>query len=511
MRLLDVTCGRCESGCELRGAIKLDSASGDGESTFDVWFRVSEANADAFDPTVGDAFVAAMLLPAMATGEPIEIELPVSARMLDALDQVQELYRFWDPTLNPIAVRGPRLSTFEQGGDRRGAFFSCGVDSTYTLLKNVQRHANDAQSIDTLILIHGFDIFVDKLNRDLYPKALENARRVATHHGKNLFEVATNLRDVTDRFVHWGSIGYGSNLASIALALQGTFRRVVIAASNTYAHLGPLGAHPVLDPLWSTERLAIAHDGCEASRLEKLALVAQDDAALGSLRVCASLTPTVNCGKCDKCLLTMIGLEVCGALDRCPTLPHRIDPASVDAIHVASLSRQRFIREIVGALQSRGIREDVRVALERRLAAADTGGVVRAADDRRWMQSLRALDDVIRRVVPPGDAFVIIDDGQFYGIVGEGRRPVPFVNRDGQYWGPPADSEAAIAEWIATYENESPTRLVVAFNATWWLDHYDGFASFLRESFAVVTDDAAAMVFDLTAPAHAEAPPETTN
>ena len=40
----------------------------------------------------------------------------------------------------------------------------------------------------------------------------------------------------------------------------------------TYAHLGPLGSHPLLDPLWSSEDVELVHDGCEATRLDKLAL-----------------------------------------------------------------------------------------------------------------------------------------------------------------------------------------------------------------------------------------------
>jgi hypothetical protein len=97
-----------------------------------------------------------------------------------------------------------------------------------------------------------------------------------------------------------------------------------VPAVHTYQRLKPWGSSPLLDPLWSSDRLAIIHDGCEASRPEKIAYIATSDAALESLHVCAQ--HHTNCGSCEKCVATQVALRNADALDRATTFP---DPASL--------------------------------------------------------------------------------------------------------------------------------------------------------------------------------------
>jgi hypothetical protein len=77
----------------------------------------------------------------------------------------------------------------------------------------------------------------------------------------------------------------------------------------------------VLDPLWSTETLTVVHDGCEMGRIDKVRFMAESQLVLDTLRLC----PAYNCGRCIKCLPTIIDLLQAGALDRCATLPHEVD------------------------------------------------------------------------------------------------------------------------------------------------------------------------------------------
>jgi hypothetical protein len=127
---------------------------------------------------------------------------------------------------------------------------------------------------------------------------------------------------------------HGAAMISIALALGRLLRRVHVAASTTYDRLYPWGTHPLLDPLWSTETLAVVHDGCELNTIDKTAFIARSPLALATLRPCASgnVGNVYNCGACLKCLRTMLDLLLAGALDRCSTLPHEID---VDRLRVA--------------------------------------------------------------------------------------------------------------------------------------------------------------------------------
>jgi hypothetical protein len=82
--------------------------------------------------------------------------------------------------------------------------------------------------------------------------------------------------------------------------------------------------------------LEVIHDGAEASRTEKIVRrIAGSALALETLNVCWEGEPGRNCGACDKCLRTMIGLELAGCLGACSTLPSALD---LDAVHATLLA-----------------------------------------------------------------------------------------------------------------------------------------------------------------------------
>jgi hypothetical protein len=112
----------------------------------------------------------------------------------------------------------------------------------------------------------------------------------------------------------------GSALISTGLALSPLLKKCVVAG-RPLEPTRPSGSHPLLDPLWSTETLEVVHDGTEAERTEKIASrIARSKLALRTLRVCFEVeNQPKNCGRCGKCLQTMMCLHVAGALEACST------------------------------------------------------------------------------------------------------------------------------------------------------------------------------------------------
>src|SRR5262249_39232642 len=146
---------------------------------------------------------------------------------------------------------------------------------------------------------------------------------VADQFRKKLLVASTNLRQFTNRFVNWGKTSHGAGLASIALALGEGFTEANIASSYHWEHLFPWGSHPRLDPLWSNGKMLLFHTGWQARGLDKTRLVSEHPIALETLRVCFENPDSLyNCGRCRKCLRTMLELQRCGALERCRTFPH---------------------------------------------------------------------------------------------------------------------------------------------------------------------------------------------
>jgi hypothetical protein len=303
-----------------------------GNDAFDVWFRASV-------PVFGeraDAVVPLGLLGAMHAGVPLAVPTPVSPVLLANAPQAQDiLAAFSNHELTPTPIIAEPAKEVGTRATGVGAFFSGGVDSFFTALKH-------DHEISHLVFVRGYDIFDAQSKRGV--SALESARRAAGSLGKQLIEVETNLRVVTEPFAPW-SIAHGPALGAVALLLQSQLRRILIPSSYTYRNLFPWGSHPLLDPLWGTESLEVAHDGTEATRTEKALLVAASDAALQELRVCNKQWATYNCGICEKCLRTMMNLRLVGALDRCPTLPHTLDLRRVARLRLSDEHTWAYCRE----------------------------------------------------------------------------------------------------------------------------------------------------------------------
>src|SRR5208337_2670196 len=71
------------------------------------------------------------------------------------------------------------------------------------------------------------------------------------------------------------------------------------------------------DPLWSTETTTFIHYCYGISRVEKARSLADNPLAQEYLRVCwENRNGEYNCGRCNKCIQTMLALHLAGALSK---------------------------------------------------------------------------------------------------------------------------------------------------------------------------------------------------
>lgn len=311
------------------------------------YLRYAASRADVTDGV--EPFLPAVLLAAMLKRATIRMSGDVSARLLSSLTTIQDIFHVWDPRrLYPVPIEGaapapPRPPI----GRGIGCFFTGGVDSWYSVLKH-------RDEITHLVYVHGFDVRLD--DRPLRTRVSAMLHEVAQHLGKPLLEVETNLHAITDRYVEW-EFYHGPALASVALLLSPVLRKIYIPATHTYAALYSLGSHPLLDPLWSTEEVEIVHDGCESSRSQKVMRLATYEPALRTLRSCW-LNPggAYNCGRCEKCLRTMIALRAAGALDRAPTFGE-LDLRAVSRIPLKTAGGREHIEQNLRIMEEQGVHD----------------------------------------------------------------------------------------------------------------------------------------------------------
>jgi hypothetical protein len=292
-----------------------------GARKYDIWFRTATGPIG----TGPEPFLIAALLPAMVLGGALQVDAPVSPRLLASLPKVQEILATWDRQLRPVPINADARAAPLANHGCVSCFFSGGVDSWYSLLKH-------RAEISTPVFVHGFDIPLE--NTALRARVSRSLQDACTALGMQLLEVETNVRDLSEGCVSW-ELYHGAAMASVAHVLGPRLRKIYIAASTTYANLVPNGTHPILDPLWSTESTELVHDGCEAAKMEKVARVAACDAAVRTRRVCyENPNGDYNCGRCRKCLNTMVSLRLVGALERCPTFAHPLDLEALGRIRM---------------------------------------------------------------------------------------------------------------------------------------------------------------------------------
>jgi hypothetical protein len=378
----------------LRATVKY--ARGDAE---EYWYDVPRSHMDELSRT-GNPWLASLLPLAATLGESLTLPLPVDAALHKNAARLMRIWKTWYPNLSEPPVHADvETAPVASSPNRVGAFFSGGADSFFTLLRDRSAAAPaERRPIQDLITVWGFDIGLDR--PDAFARLRDRHTAVAEQLGKALIDVATNLRSTRWSEAQWSYLAHGAGLASIALALEKRLSAVYIAGGGGYRGLHPWGSHSVTDPLLSTRDTAIVYDGVAYLRTEKLEAISASPVALGALRVCYETWTDENCGKCNKCLRTMIALDLCGALEACTTLPHPADllktVARMDCSHFADFREFEDLRRLAVA---KG-RDDMVKSLDRSVRrtklrqAVTVGRRLLGAPVHRLAAALRSRADV---------------------------------------------------------------------------------------------------------------------
>ncbi|MBK5269384.1 MAG: glycosyltransferase family 2 protein [Bacteroidia bacterium] len=116
--------------------------------------------------------------------------------------------------------------------------------------------------------------------------------------------------------------------------------------------------------------------------------------------------------------------------------------------------------------------------------------------DSWYHQIHEALHEIIS-VIPIWNSFILIDGNSLrISDTIEGRYRIPFMEKNGQYCGEPADDESAIKEIDRQREN-GVSFVVFAWPAFWYMDHYFKLNDYLRTQYKCVLESERLVVFDL--------------
>jgi hypothetical protein len=255
-------------------------------------------------------------------------------------------------------------------------FLSGGVDSLAALYWNTRQYPKgDPRRAGVAFFVHGLDVGdPNKQDRpDVWNLGIQKLSALCQELDVELVTVKVNLRNLAKSWQFYAKWQFASLLAAIAHAASSRIHRCIITPDNVLEYIEhPHGSHPWLNSYFGADFLAITTGDMEQfSRLERIRLLTQWPAALNSLRVCwdtgAIPHGHLNCGRCAKCVRTMLEFLVCGQLTHTHAFPrNEITPDMLKSIHIRSNVEVEYFDELISPLEAMG-RHDLATIIKRRL------------------------------------------------------------------------------------------------------------------------------------------------
>ncbi|WP_025041695.1 hypothetical protein [Nitrosospira briensis] len=298
-----------------RGSVKRTVKFDDKE----IWWDIS--GDDSILPprlTVHDIAATGLVFFAMHHGKHLHIDGPVSASLLENLEDLVVSWVNWRPDLYQRIsisaaeeVRTPYdPSSFVISGQAVAAF-SGGLDASFTAWRHVSgKVGRRNKKLIAGVLIHGFDIPLDahQAFETTYKTAAESLRSL----GVPLAVIKTNWRAQTS--MNW-NLEFGAGVSTCLRHWQGMAGTALLGSDDDYRLITlPWGGNPIVYAMLSSSDFKVVCDGAEFSRTEKAEGITDWPTGLRNLRVCwqGPLTGK-NCGICEKCLRTKMNFLAVGA------------------------------------------------------------------------------------------------------------------------------------------------------------------------------------------------------
>lgn len=296
----------------------------DNRGQHDLYVTVNQQHENYLDGNSGDPFLLVGLVPAMALGEDLLIDAPVSEKLLYHLKtQLMPWLIKVNTDLKMIEIKTPQgFNQNNAEGQGVGTGISCGVDSFYTILSHLKKELPQKSQLTHLMLIQRQrDTQFNPQMIKSIPKKDEQRIAVGKKLGLETVYVWTNFSKFMD--FPFEQICSFHDLGT-ALALKKLFHTYYYASSYSLEnfHL-TFEAAPMYDILNTcaiqTETFQMISHPLLVERAEKTEWIAQYPIAQENLNVCyyeQHEMPTLNCSSCEKCVRTMVTLEACGSLDK---------------------------------------------------------------------------------------------------------------------------------------------------------------------------------------------------
>lgn len=298
-----------------------------GEIT--IWYETEQEYGQYFCKEKNDAFLLAIVYFAMATGEDIKSLSPISNELYhNLITYLIPLHCNEKTGYKPISIFAETNSLPFKSIKKNGTGISCGVDSWDTVLRYYDDSMDEEHRLSALCLFNvGAFYSMHDMKKCMtgemtvqewhlkaqkqFIEAKEKAQLVADELKLPLVAVNSNISNLYQG-VFLQTHAYRN--CSAVLALQKYFSHYYYASAGepekSFVGLENAASDNVC--FFSTDTLRFYEGSGERTRIEKLKYLSNYEIARKHLQVCCE--ETYNCGKCGKCVRTLLMLDLIGNL-----------------------------------------------------------------------------------------------------------------------------------------------------------------------------------------------------
>jgi hypothetical protein len=113
-----------------------------------------------------------------------------------------------------------------------------------------------------------------------------------------------------------------------------------------------------------------------------------------------------------------------------------------------------------------------------------------------WLRRFDTVSDEIVSLIPEGETFILVDEETLETEIFGERKTIPFLEKDGVYWGKPSNDETAIRE-LERLRHLGANFIVFVKDTFWWLEYYVGLNKYLHSQFPCLLQSDRIVIFDL--------------
>jgi len=278
-----------------------------------IWCETDAQHAEYMVYDRSDAFIAALLPLAMRAGKDIICEAPVSDQLLHNLSEVLIPHLSnHDARLHKTRIKAAATAEPISNSGAVATGMSCGVDSLFSTFVYSR---TDLPSVKLTHLYCGNYLYGN--DSAVYGRA----RSVSDAVGLPLVSTRTNINEEVDMphvYTHFFKIMFG------VLTLRKLFAAYVYSSAEDFSHFG-LKNNSLRDTAeyellllycFTFDGLRMIAGGAQTDRVDKTAQIGGYSIAHRFLNVCLYPEQPINCGVCNKCIRTMLALDMQGTLDQ---------------------------------------------------------------------------------------------------------------------------------------------------------------------------------------------------